>query len=339
MRGLSDERGNVAIFVAIMLVTLMGSAALAIDLGAVLSQQGRVQTGADAAALAIAERCAARAVDTAVADCSDTTDLTALAQDYLDQSDGVVDPPDIDVSLEGDAGTVTVVGRSTTPAAFAGFIDASITELDANARAVARWGPLLGADATFPMALCKGVDLTAGTEHQLALDPLAADPPAICENEPDITPVGWLDPSDASTCTRAVVLVPADILVSRALDDPPGGATCGTVIDELFDAVAAGAGADDRTRVLAVTDRQYGGPSAGPAHALVAFEFTGIRLGVREAHTGEEWADPCTRDDVSCVRGFIREWVPPDEGPIADPDLIGSGSVDDTTVLHVRLVD
>ncbi|WP_051515445.1 pilus assembly protein TadG-related protein [Candidatus Blastococcus massiliensis] len=53
-----DERGAVGVMVALMLVPLLGCAAIAIDVSALRSEQQQLRNGADAAALAIATDCA-----------------------------------------------------------------------------------------------------------------------------------------------------------------------------------------------------------------------------------------------------------------------------------------
>lgn len=342
MRELRGDAGNVAIIVALMMTALLGAAALAIDVGATVTTHARLQAGADAAALAIAHDCAIDAIDKTGRVCRDTTKRNKLANDYL-QVNGVA-PDEMSVALDaaysGDAGTVTVAGRATDPAWFAPFV--GVTEQRAAARAVARWGPLIGIDAAFPLTLCRGVPLDVDTVEplEIVVDPLSADDPGICVNEPDVRPLGWAQPEIAADCTLAVVLTPPDLIRSDPIESAPTVGGCPTEIDALFDAIASDASADDRTRVLVVTDRQYGGASAGPAHALIAFEFDALRLGSRSSYrAGGTWDGDCVRDDVYCMRGFIREWIPPADGPIADPALIGSTSFDDTTVLDVRLVD
>ncbi|QCO99363.1 hypothetical protein FCN77_18745 [Arthrobacter sp. 24S4-2] len=57
-RAARDERGAASIIVAILLVVLMGCAALAVDVGAMYAEKAQLQNGADAAALAVAGDCA-----------------------------------------------------------------------------------------------------------------------------------------------------------------------------------------------------------------------------------------------------------------------------------------
>ncbi len=69
-----DQRGATAVVVALLLVVLTGFTALAVDIGAVRWDQKQLQNGADAAALAVAQDCAA-------GDCGDENDTaTGLAQ-------------------------------------------------------------------------------------------------------------------------------------------------------------------------------------------------------------------------------------------------------------------
>lgn len=52
-----NERGAIAVIVACAMVVLIGFAAIAIDTGALYSERAQLQSGADAAALAIAQEC------------------------------------------------------------------------------------------------------------------------------------------------------------------------------------------------------------------------------------------------------------------------------------------
>lgn len=53
-----DERGAASVIVAIILVVLLGFAALAVDVGAMYAEKAQLQNGADSAALAVANQCA-----------------------------------------------------------------------------------------------------------------------------------------------------------------------------------------------------------------------------------------------------------------------------------------
>jgi len=57
-RARPDEKGIVVVFMAAAVVVLVGMAALVIDVGAIRDERRQLQNGADAAALAVAQRCA-----------------------------------------------------------------------------------------------------------------------------------------------------------------------------------------------------------------------------------------------------------------------------------------
>jgi Flp pilus assembly protein TadG len=55
---LSDERGATAVIFALLLVPMLGFAAIAIDIGSLYADRAELQTAADAAAIAVAQDCA-----------------------------------------------------------------------------------------------------------------------------------------------------------------------------------------------------------------------------------------------------------------------------------------
>ena len=57
-RRLAGERGTTAVLFALLLVPMLGFTAIAVDIGAVYAERARLQTAADAAALAVAQDCA-----------------------------------------------------------------------------------------------------------------------------------------------------------------------------------------------------------------------------------------------------------------------------------------
>lgn len=343
MRRVRRDTGNVAVITALMMTTLLGAGALIIDIGVTLARGAELQSDADASALAIAQGCAEYAVDASNPVCS-----TTLADEYLGAMDDVT--YDLVTAYEGKAGRITVTGSTTSTASGFGRVLGYDT-YDVSVRATARWGPLLADDAVFPLALCKGPSFEPDEPVLLVLDASGTSSPPCDGVLPTVESFGWATPDDTDTCTRDVVLVPPTLLDSGPAEDPPTVGNCGTVIDEWFASVANGDPAEDRTKVLAVIDRSLEGPSGSPAHALIAFEFDGIRLGTRNATLpGKHWVpdDPgsgqpsgvaCLEADAQCIRGYVRTWIPPTEGPIADPDITDPSTIDDTTVLHVRLVE
>jgi hypothetical protein len=60
----NSEQGGIAVIVALLMVVLLGFAAVAVDVGALYAEQAQLQNGADAAAMAIAQSCAKNPADT-----------------------------------------------------------------------------------------------------------------------------------------------------------------------------------------------------------------------------------------------------------------------------------
>lgn len=366
MRTMRREDGNVLVITALLATTLMGFAALAVDVGQLLVRRSSLQTGADAAALAIAKRCAETVVDTNLA-CASSA-VSGLAGEYLDDNrldlSGITPLVNLRTEHGGRVGTVTVRGSTDQAPRFAGAIgftdDQTVT-----ATATARWGPLTAADAIFPLAVCKGALPSIGQAFELAVDP--ADPAAYadrCDGAPDAPSFSWLEPDDPALCTRKVTLLPVSYFNLLSSDNPPSVGGCPAELDEVHRDVADTAGchstpregphchgsadAEDRTRDVLVYDAAGGDIDARPAYSLVAIEFTGTRFaGREEVSAGSSgWTDPAcvpddptSIDDLQCIRGIVRAHIPPTDGPIVDPALAALPGIENSTVLNVRLVD
>lgn len=183
-RSPEGDDGVILVWVALMLVALVGMGALVIDIGALYVERRELQNGADAAALAVAQDCAA-------GDCG-SGGGTAQAQKYanLNANDGAsaLDPttpcgdgPGLPACSEGapsgasGASGWVRVGTSTQDpdgGSEVSFLLApvisSLTGKTVTANAVAAWGPM-GGGAIVPLvfSLCEwkalGGDLDAGT--------------------------------------------------------------------------------------------------------------------------------------------------------------------------------
>ena len=96
-----SERGAVAVIVALMMVVLIGFGALAVDVGMLYAQKAQLQSGADAAALAIAQDCAKRGTTL----CQSAAPATAVQYAKLNSNSGMADAP---APTFPSAGTVVV---------------------------------------------------------------------------------------------------------------------------------------------------------------------------------------------------------------------------------------
>ena len=351
MRRLTNEGGNVLVITALLATVLMGFTALTVDVGLLLVRRSSLQNGADAAALAIAKRCADTVVDTNLACASGA--ISSLAGQYLGDNalDGTAITPVVNLRTEhgGRVGTITVRGRTEQPPRFAGAIgfpdDQTVT-----ASATARWGPLTAADAVFPIAVCKGALPSVGQSVTLVVDPASPDAPEDCDGADGEQPFGWIPPDNATECASKITLLPATYLNVGPADAAPGGSECDARLDELVNDInvsyyyhctwwlgchthTSSSPPEQRRRVLVVYDASAAGR---PSYSLVALEFTGMRLAGREAHRDGPEACP---DGQYCIRGTVRLWDPPTDGPIIDPLLALLPGIEDSTVLDVRLVD
>jgi Flp pilus assembly protein TadG len=147
-RRLAGERGASAVLVALLLVPLLGAAALAVDLGSLYAQRAALQTAADAAALAIAQDCARGSCG--------ATDATATSMITANASAA---------SLAGvtlDATTVTVQDRTVQPSWFARVLGVDSSTVGASATAT--WGNPGSLVAALPLAFswCEFAAQTGG---------------------------------------------------------------------------------------------------------------------------------------------------------------------------------
>ncbi|TLM85917.1 pilus assembly protein TadG-related protein [Pseudarthrobacter sp. NamE5] len=159
----NKEHGAISVIVAILMVTLLGFVAIAVDVGVIYSERAQLQNGADASAIALAQKCARNAAD---ADCSTTSTLagTLANQNALDGMSKVHA-----IELDKTARKVSV----TTTAKEQGGTDNSISLLfakaigipskEVGARSSAVWGTPSRGPVILPLAIahCK-LNIPAG---------------------------------------------------------------------------------------------------------------------------------------------------------------------------------
>jgi hypothetical protein len=147
-RSSEDQRGAVAVIVAIMCLVLFGAAAYAIDAGNLWQTRRNMVTASDAAALAAAGEYAVG------------QNGCANASEWLttNRSDATLDS--CTPSGTNNGGHVTVSGHTTVPFSFAGVF--GLTDEQVTAATSARWGIASSASGLRPIALC----ITATPELQ-----------------------------------------------------------------------------------------------------------------------------------------------------------------------------
>lgn len=150
MRRVSDERGAVAVMVAVLLVPLMGFAAIAVDVAAMWSEHQQLQNGADAGALAIAQNCGRGA-------CGNTA---GTAQQLAGVNHVGVGANATVVSLS--ASRVTVRATASRAHLFAPVLGMPSSQL--SAEATVSWGSPNGGTSVLPLAFswCEWSSQTGG---------------------------------------------------------------------------------------------------------------------------------------------------------------------------------
>ncbi len=152
MRRLSDDRGMAAVTVAIAGTVLIGMVAFAVDVGALYAERRELQSGADAAALGIAQACAEG--DLAV--CNPAS-AAGAADGYADANahDGAAAVDDVTLDVLGQTVTVEVStidaasGDTLLPSYFAGVLGFDGATVGATASAA--WGYPSGLPRTLPL--------------------------------------------------------------------------------------------------------------------------------------------------------------------------------------------
>jgi hypothetical protein len=254
---LRQERGAIAVFVALSMSVLLAFAAIAIDTSAARRDQQVLRNAADAAALAVALDCARAlpfvpdAVPPTVCPSSVVTASTATATQLV--SDNAVSGGAVTTSLVGRTVTVTVSADVSRPIPIGpGTVSVSST---------AEWTPAtIGYPASYPLAIswCRYLQLPAGTPSHLAGQPNGL---WLLPTRQEITPAAW---AGTDTCAGP----DGSLVLPRSVMTPTdAGAACGSssakdrdVTGQAFQAVAFTA----RTCVASsqfgdVTSWPYGG--------------------------------------------------------------------------------
>jgi hypothetical protein len=128
MRALSArlrcESGQVLVFVAFILIAMVGMSALVVDVGSWFHAQRKLQTAADAAALAGAQHLPTQ-----------QSTALAVALDYAQRNDSGIPAPSVTFP---DAATIEVAATASTPGIFAPVLNSAFGVVTVHARAQAR---------------------------------------------------------------------------------------------------------------------------------------------------------------------------------------------------------
>jgi len=244
-----SDTGAVAVVVAVAMLALLGAAALAVDVGSLYSERAQLQNGADAAAIAIAQACAANSTGTAC------TAPTAEAQ-TLANSNTLANSADVrSVAVSGSTATVSL--GKTVPTSFAAAL--GIMSKNVGASATASWGSPASGPAVLPIAFsgCAYTAQAFGTPEDLLAHQIG-DTSGSCTNSVNgmILPggFGWLN-VPSGTCNLAGLMTGSSLAASSDSGNSASQA-CQSLLPTLL----------GKTVILPVFDGVSGSGATGTFH-------------------------------------------------------------------------
>lgn len=286
-RRLEGERGATAVVLSLLLVPMLGFAAIAVDIGALYAERARLQVGADAAAIAVAQDCSR----------GNCGDMQATAQSLitLNDSEGTAGRP----VLSSDPLSVTVTGGTPMEHWFAPVIghDASVV----SATATVGWGAPSGGTAVLPLTFswCSFKAQTGGgipsTTTLQTINLSKTDGVGQCTGPSGNFVPGGFGFLEADSGGCEVTSAIDGLLQSEPGESPPSGCEPGDF-----------AGWVGRTVLLPIFD-EYGGTGSSAwyrVHGYAAFRLTGYSF------TGQYRTNPrpCS-GNVRCVTGYFTRFV------------------------------
>lgn len=191
------EDGAIAVMSALLMVLVLGMAALVIDIGLVFAERAQLQNGADAAALAIAQECAYQNLcDPALAGATATSLASKNANDEL--ASATVDLA-VANSVTVRTTTLTPDGDSAVQFWFAPILGIDSSEVAATARA--SWGsPSKATVFPFTAPKCLFDQTPSDQEIWITVDSSCTD--AAGKTLPGA--FGWLEENDKKSCSTSV---------------------------------------------------------------------------------------------------------------------------------------
>jgi Flp pilus assembly protein TadG len=304
-RRLDDERGTTAVVFALLLIPMLGFAAIAVDVGALYAERARLQVGADAAAIAVAQDCSR----------GNCGDMLATAQYLIAQNDtsGTAAKP----VLSNDPLSVTVTGGTPQKHWFAPVIGHDSTVVSATA--TVGWGSPSGGTAVLPLTFswCSFDKQTQGglpSTTQLRTINLTKTAQDLCTG-PSHNQVpggfGFVD-TDAGACSATSSI--DQTLTSSTGNNPPSGCR-----EADFAAFV------NQTVLLPIFD-DFGGTGSGAwyrVYGYAAFKISGYDFGGKY-NTAKNACGGNGSD--RCVIGYFTRFVELSDAWKYSPDAPQMGS-------------
>lgn len=262
------ERGAVSVLVAILMVTLLGFTAMAVDVGMLYAERTQLRNGADAAAFAVAQKCAHNINDV---DCSTTS---ALARSLANSNAGDGSSNIKSLVLDKTAGTVTVTagaqeaGKAPNRASLFFARVLGFNDVEVNASSTVRWGQPVAGPLPFPLAfsVCQVRYHVDGSLQQLQSHGDNANPDCMYGPSGAAVPggFGWLT-SSPGVCGGLIDIRSGDASNSSGNSYP--GTVCDDVLQKWAADITAG---KDAIALLPVFNRVTG-TGANAKYQLTSF--------------------------------------------------------------------
>lgn len=331
------EGGGVAVIVAILMVVLLGFAAISIDVAKLYSERSQLQNGADAAALMVAQKCAKNEP----VNCSDTS---PMASELVDKNaiDGISNVKSI--LLKKSERTVQVTagakeaGATTNSVSmfFAGVF--GITSSEVSASSSVRWGSPIEGPTPFPLAFSVCQVSTAVTKNPQLLeghDPSAngdkGTPDCIYAGQPVPGGFNWTQ-QISGECGSSIDL---SVSTSRSETGNDAPENCGPTLDRWAQLIAAN---KDVVVLLPVFDKATGTGSTATYHltSFASFKVLGWKFGGADKLPLVFRNQPASGSGLSCTgscRGIIGSFV--EYVSLADGYKLGPVSPTGATVVEL----
>jgi Flp pilus assembly protein TadG len=307
---LQGERGATAVIFALLLVPILGFAAIAVDIGSLYADRAKLQVAADAAAIAVAQDCARGACG----------DMLATARSLILANDG--EGNTAQPVLSGSPLSVTVTGSTPQTHWFAPIIGHDSTAVSATA--TVGWGGPSAGTAVLPLAfsLCSfnaqtGGGLPSGTTTQIIKLSKSADVATQCTGPSgNVVPGGFAfltTPSNQCTAASAI----GQQMNSSTGDSPPNGCTPTDFASYI-----------GKTVLLPIFDK-FGGTGSGGwyrVYGYAAFQLSGYQFTGQYSYGGNKVCGPGSNGNDRCITGYFTRFVELSEAWNYSPDAPALGS-------------
>ncbi|MDF9279237.1 Tad domain-containing protein [Arthrobacter sp. EH-1B-1] len=308
------DHGAVAVIVAILLVVLLGFAAIVVDVGMLYAEKAQLRNGADAAALSIAQTCAE---DISDPKCTSSVSAGSLAKEMSDANalDNQSNPSN--VTLNEAAGKVSVTtgaleeGTSSNRVSLFFAHVLGVTDAEVKVTSHAAWGKPVAGPAIFPLALA---------ECKLDLAPAASNGSVqlleMGNNGCGWVPggFGWLDTNPLSC--RVSITAPLSGYVGAWHASDPGASAPSVCGSSDFDRIK------DQTVLFPLYDAERGTGNNAEFHikGFAAFHVTAYHF------ASYDWALDGTSVCNKCIEGYFKRFVTLDDAYTLDPNAPSNGT-------------